>query len=380
MRRSRNTSVKSGKKKKKKNHKNKKGLKVFTIAVTLLISTYISTVFFDIPIISDLRNIYIETAMTTGDHQWLATLIFPQRLIDRIMNNIVIGVDVVGGVEHNNKNEDKENSKYDNKSDSNKDMDTENDFEDILEQRHLKIGGKDYAGNEILVNDIEQRIIISEVKGATFKGKIALIDDPSRVFVGFSKYDSRGLTVIEMLEEHNAILGVNANGFSDYEGVGMGDEILGFSMSNGESKGELNNYYCTIAFDKNNNLIVGNVMDWDKYHIRDGGQFNPVLIANGNKYVENSAGWGMQPRTAIGQRADGVVMFLVIDGRQPTHSIGATVADCADILEEYGAINAACCDGGSSSIMGYDDEVATKCSSPMDEGRYLPNAFLVKKK
>lgn len=378
MRRNRRISARAGKRKGKKNKKKFRGIKIITIMVALLISAYISVVFFDIPVISDLRNIYIETAMTTGDHQWLATMIFPEELIDRVMNNIVIGVDVVGGVEHNNKGENDEDS--DDKDESDGDIGNKGDYVDILGQRDLKVGDKDYAGNEILVNDIEQGIIISEVKGATFKGKVAIIDDPSRVFVGFSKYDSRGLTVIEMLEEHEAILGVNANGFSDYEGVGMGDEILGLSMSNGISKGTFNNYYCTIAFDKNNNLIVGNVNDWGKYNIRDGGQFNPVLIANGKKYVENSAGWGMQPRTAIGQREDGVVMFLVIDGRQPTHSIGATVTDCADILEQYGAVNAACCDGGSSSIMGYDDKVITKCSSPMEYGRYLPNAFLVKKR
>lgn len=379
MRRSRETYIKFKKKKAKKNKKRKKGIRVLIISIILLISAYISVAFVDIPIISDLRNIYIETAMTTGDHQWLATLIFPEKLIDRVMNDLVIGVDVVGGVNasHKDKHNDNDKQNGDGKF-SNEDID--NDHKDMLGQRNLEVGHKDYVGNEILFNDIEQGIIISKVEGATFKGKIALIDDPSRVFVGFSKYDSRGLTVIEMLEEHEAILGVNANGFSDYEGVGMGDEILGFSMSNGESKGELNNYYCTIAFDENNNLIVGNVSDWDKYHIRDGGQFNPVLLANGKRYVENSAGWGMQPRTAIGQRADGVVMFLVIDGRQPTHSIGATVGDCADILEQYGAINAACCDGGSSSIMGYEEKVITKCSSPMEHGRYLPNAFLVKKR
>mgnify|MGYP005873766347 FL=1 len=48
------------------------------------------------------------------------------------------------------------------------------------------------------------------------------------------------------------------------------------------------------------------------------------------------------------------------------------------MLEKYGVVNAACCDGGSSSVLAYDGEVLNKNSSANpDYGRRLPNAFLV---
>ena len=103
------------------------------------------------------------------------------------------------------------------------------------------------------------------------------------------------------------------------------------------------------------------------------------MIINGKQNVEGTAGWGLQPRTAIGQREDGTVIIMVIDGRQPTHSVGATMNDLVYEFQKYDVINAAACDGGSSSIMGYDGNIITKCSSPQVGGRYLPNAFIVKR-
>jgi exopolysaccharide biosynthesis protein len=54
--------------------------------------------------------------------------------------------------------------------------------------------------------------------------------------------------------------------------------------------------------------------------------------------------------------------------------------DCADILLEYGAVTAAACDGGSSSVIGYEGEIINEPSTNMPTGRYLPNAWLVRSK
>jgi exopolysaccharide biosynthesis protein len=106
-----------------------------------------------------------------------------------------------------------------------------------------------------------------------------------------------------------------------------------------------------------------------------------LYIINGEKVIEGSSGWGLQPRTVIGQTKNGVVMFLVVDGRQIGYSLGATMGDCADILEEYGAYNAGACDGGSSSVLAYNGEVINKPSTSMaSTGRCLPNAWVVSKK
>ena len=99
-------------------------------------------------------------------------------------------------------------------------------------------------------------------------------------------------------------------------------------------------------------------------NIRDGCEFGPVLIMNGvvNQEAHN-ANSGYNPRTAIGQRSDGAVLLLVIDGRQVS-SLGATYQDLVDVMLSYGAVNACNLDGGSSSIMYY-------------EGKYLNNGVAV---
>ena len=62
-------------------------------------------------------------------------------------------------------------------------------------------------------------------------------------------------------------------------------------------------------------------------------------------------GSGLNPRTAIGQRKDGTLLLLVTDGRGRNGHLGASASDLIDIMVEYGAVNAANLDGGSSSCM-----------------------------
>ncbi|NLT14226.1 MAG: phosphodiester glycosidase family protein, partial [Clostridiales bacterium] len=71
------------------------------------------------------------------------------------------------------------------------------------------------------------------------------------------------------------------------------------------------------------------------------------------------------------------VLLLTVDGRQIGHSLGCTVGDCADILLEYGAVQASNLDGGSSTIMVYKGEVINKPSSTTNAGRLVPDAFIV---
>lgn len=78
--------------------------------------------------------------------------------------------------------------------------------------------------------------------------------------------------------------------------------------------------------------------------IRDAVSFGPTFIVNGKAMEVAGSGGGLNPRTVLGQRADGAVLMLVIDGRQ-SHSIGATYKDCIDVMLQYGAVNAANLDG-----------------------------------
>jgi len=333
-------------------------LLIFSIVLVLGVVGYVTVVFGNIPFVVKWRNIWIETAMTTDQHKWLATWFFPDSLIDEVMSGQVDIKDIsVTDI-------------YGNKS------------SDVLGQENLVVGEKDKFGNTVFANDLEENIVILEINKSNFKGKLVLVDDPSRVFLGVTDYKgSRGEFICDYLEKENAVVGVNASGFNDIGGVSLGGEVTGQCVSDGEYWGTYSSQYTLVGFDKNNRLVVGGIEDWKEYNIRDGFQYKPTLILDGKKVVEDSAGWGLQPRTVIGQCKNGVVLMLVVDGRQVGYSIGATMEDCADILLQYGAVTAGACDGGSSSVIGYNGEVINKpCARDMPTGRYLPNAWLVARK
>lgn len=350
-------------------------------AILFILVCYLVFVFSNIPFVKYWRTIYIETAMTTGDHQWLATAFIPKYIIDDVMSAQTDTSDVIGGGEYLETTPD---------SDSVGEETTEPDVPekpvDILGQNDLQVGEKDYAGYEVLINDIEQGIVVSEIVGSTpmgtYRGKIMLIDDPARVYLGSTPTKGvEGLRIKAMMEHHGAIAGINASGFPDPGDSGHGGDVIGLSYSEGQFWGTPVSYYGAVLITSGDRLVVGNVNDWEKYDIRAGIQFGPVLIADGEAHIEGSGGYGIQPRTAIGQREDGVIVFLIIDGRQPTWSVGCTLGDMIEVLQKYGVVNAACCDGGSSSVMAYKGEVITKNSSLNPTyGRRLPNAWLVEPK
>lgn len=345
------------------------------IAIMLCIMSglYCITAFTECPGLSTLRNLWIETAMTTGEHQWLATSLFPNSVIEKVMNQQINEIDGVAGLPDQNQPQ------------------LDSIMEpvpiepakpiDILGQENLIVGEDDGHGGIVLVNDIDQGIVISKITTMTYTARLVQIDDSSRVFVGTTdKKGYRGKLICDYLADENAIVGVNASGFLDYNGVGMGGEIIGKTVSRGESWGDYFASLYTMGFTENNTFIAGEIIDWDAYHLRDAMQSKPVIIKDGQSLMKGSSGWGLQPRTIIAQREDGVAMFLVVDGRKPGYSLGATMEECANILLKYGAVTAAACDGGSSSVLAYDGKIINDPSTPMETGRYLPNAFLVEKK
>lgn len=331
---------------------------------------------------SGLRRLYIETAMSTADHQWLATAFLPKSVIEKSYIAPDTNPDLVGGKDALKVRAPGE--------DENTGLSEENTgktpVEDILGQAMITVGDKDYAGYTVVINDIEQGIVVSEIEEngyyGTYRGKVMLIDDPSRVYLGTTPYKHvEGLRIKAMMEHHGAIAGINASGFNDPGDQGHGGDVIGLTCSQGEFWGTAVDYYGSVLITENDRLVVGNVSDWQNYAIREGIQFGPVLIADGIAQFDHSGGYGIHPRTAIGQREDGVIVFLIIDGRQLSWSIGCTVSEMIGVLEKYGVVNAACCDGGSSSVMAYRGEVITKNSSKNpDYGRRLPNAWLVRPK
>lgn len=225
-------------------------------------------------------------------------------------------------------------------------------------------------------------IIIDEVRGEGFSGFMMIVPDPSRVIMGSvpSSYGARGYTVAQMVEHFDALAGVNAGGFDDPGGTGNGsipDTMVVYNGTIYYAEKGVNEGFA--GFDSNYILHVGkftpeDVRDRD---IQYGVSFGPVLVVNGVMSEAASRGSGVNPRTAIGQRSDGAVLLLVIDGRQVT-SLGATYTDLAEVFLSYGAVNACNLDGGSSSMMWYQGNYINNCASVIGV-RPIPTSFLVLK-
>lgn len=262
---------------------------------------------------------------------------------------------------------------------------TQSEVDEILARNAVVAGGSvtQLSGFEQSDKDVPKDTIeLVDVSGPTFKGKMLIVHDPSRVKVAAAPEFSSsadGRTVEEFVEEEGAIAGINAGGFVDTGGAGTGGLPIGLVIKDGELLyGDLDSSSSIVGFDQNDVLVVGTLTGQECLDrgIRDAVSFGPAFIVDGQAMEVTGSGGGLNPRTVLGQRADGAVLMLVIDGRQP-HSLGATYKDCIDVMLEYGAVNAGNLDGGSSTILLYDGEVRNVCAS-LYGPRNLPTAFIVK--
>ncbi|MBQ9963854.1 MAG: phosphodiester glycosidase family protein [Clostridia bacterium] len=226
-----------------------------------------------------------------------------------------------------------------------------------------------------------ETIEVKDVTGSTYAGKMMIVHDPSRVKVAsinaFGE-SYHGRSVVQFAKDYKAVASVNGGGFFDENGQGTGGTPLGIVIRDGKLLyGAESDVSTLVAFDTSNRLIVGKMSAADALsrNVRDAISFGPAFIINGVPAEISGTSGGVNPRTVIGQRADGAVLILVIDGRQ-AHSLGATYKDCIDIMLEYGAINAANLDGGSSTAMVYNGEIINKCSS-MYRLRNIPTSIVV---
>ena len=311
-----------------------KFLLIFTISIIIL-STIAILVVFHSPY-TTLKNLYVTTAMTTKDHQWLAKLFVGDAEIKKIMAESQIKDPT------SNTNADEINAKYK--------------------------GSKDLK----LIN----------LKGLGYKGYLLMVKDPSKVCIATTEaLDEYGMKVEDIVKKYNAIAGINAGGFMDVNGHGNGGTPLGVLIENKKilklgSASKQN----IVGINSDNVLVLGNftIKQIKSLNLRDAVTFKPFLIINGIPQITHGdGGGGIQPRTAIGQKEDGTILLLTIDGRQ-IGSIGATLKTVQDIMVKYGAHNAANLDGGASTTLVLDDQIINNpCSSAGP--RFVPTAFIVKK-
>ncbi len=255
------------------------------------------------------------------------------------------------------------------------------DTTDVTDTSLVEIPSSSTDGGTVVDNS--EPIEVYDLKGSTYTGKVMIIKDPKRVLVGTVPTfgNTNGLVVSKIAERYGAVAGINGGEFVDGTDTYTAQPV-GLVMKDGKllNGNEGTTYHVTgITFD--NVLVVGN-MNYAKakeLNIRDcvsiANRIGPFLIVNGEAQDVDGTAGGYNPRTAIGQRADGAFIFVVCDGRQ-VNTVGASFSDLIEIMSEYGAVNASTMDGGTSTQMYYNGEVINVPYSPTGP-RSCPTAFLV---
>lgn len=234
---------------------------------------------------------------------------------------------------------------------------------------------QDYDYKEILFD--EDGLLVARIVGKRWSGYIAVIDDPMRVSVSvcpvFSP-DVRGYSVAEHAENSGAVLAINGGGFEDPGGAGKGSMPIGNVMTNGELL--WSGYSSTVGMDGAGQLHVGEF--YSNQCVEMGLQwavsYGPTLVENGEIRSGLDALY-LEPRTAVGQRADGSIIFVVLQGRQPA-VLGVSRQELAEIMVAYGAVNAGNLDGGASSDMYFQGEYVNVCNTSGGP-RGIPTAVVV---
>ncbi|WP_097026195.1 phosphodiester glycosidase family protein [Clostridium peptidivorans] len=322
-----------------------KKLALFLILETIFTATTFPFYAFYGPF-KKVRNTIVGLSMSTGNHTYIAKTFFNDEDIKKI-------------IEENNQELNSAQSDYDISK---------------VDKINLK-----YTNSSI------ERLDISTNK---FDGIALIVKDPLKVKVGYSsKLGHAGENVSEMAKNYNAVAAINGGGFLDVSPNGKAGSTGGIPSGIMISKGnimypqEKENYdtreSCVFAIDNKGKMYVGPATGNEliNKNIQEAISFSPTLIVDGNPYIsENSLG-GLNPRTAIGQRADGSIILLAIDGRQGL-KLGATLKDVQNIMIKLDAVNAMGLDGGGSTAMYYNNEIINNPSSITGE-RAIPNMVYV---
>lgn len=307
------------------------------------------------------RNFWITSAMTTMNHQYLAKWFYSDETIQKVLNG---------------------NSTIESGESTNPDLITIKKYD-----KDVHIYKNKYEKEVLTKDDGNDLYKVINVAGKSYQGYLVVIYDPSKVSVATTKYlGKRGEAITTVAKRENAVIAMNAGGFydpdwnsngalphgavikdgkvvSDYEDANMGGGFIGFTNDN--------------KFVLSKNLTAKQALEKG---YRDAVEFGPFLIVNGkSSFVKGNGGWGIAPRTAIGQRKDGIVLMLVINGRIPS-SIGADMSDLCEIMQNYGAYNAANLDGGSSTELVIENKIINKPVAGGTNGlRDMPTFWIVRK-
>ncbi len=336
------------------------GVFILIIAVTLFIMLKVICSY------KASKSTFVTTVLESGQMKFLASLALPKSEIEEIINKT--SLEDIGD------------------TNINEGMIT-------LPQTNENVEGEDMQSIEII-----------EIAGLTYKATLMIVKDPSRVSIASTAlgYDNWqvGVPLKELVEKAGAVGGINGGIYNSTNNCG--GCAYGVLVSNGVIiRNHPQEWPGLVLVGLTNNNIL-QIVDISKMSaaeckamieekgIRDAVCFPDNTSAESNHFVQlvlngvprevNGAGSGLNPRTAIGQRADGAMLLLVTDGRGASGHVGASAADLIEIMTRYGAVNAANLDGGSSTCMYYGDKyLQNSVTFYYNQSSWkLPAAFVVK--
>ena len=353
--------------------------------------TYCVAVFTDwVPALTDLRNQYIETALGTMNHKWLATAFIPGDIVMAVKSEMDAAREAQLG----------QNSSGWETEDIPQNRDFFELFPELepsavrawspvpeaeLEGLSVNYAGLDEVGldldtrqgDQVLAIDAKNGLLVVRIREEFFRGVLILGKDPGRLSCAAAEnWGVSGQRAGQIAEDHDALVALTASGF-EADGP-EGAYQTGASMCGGIAYGDhLKPGYKRLELRTDDRLYVTDAPEDFHPACTDAAEWTPALIVDGKIVVTKEDHYNARnPRCCLGQAADGTVLMLCIEGRY-FDSLGATAPECAEILARYGACQAMNLDGGTSAICWYQGEYITRCSDPdLPEGRLLPNAWI----
>lgn len=373
---------------------NKQKLLARLLTLLLLLEcTYCVAVFTDwVPPLARLRDRYIETALGTMNHQWLATALIPEDIVMEVRREMDAARQAQLG----------QNSSHWDTGDIPQKQDFFDLFPELdeasfrawapvskedLDEFYVNYAGLDEVGldlhtrhgDQVLAIDAANGLLVVRIREALFRGVLILGKDPGRLSCAPSEaWGTSGQQAGEIAKANSALVALTASGF-DAKGP-EGAYQTGAAMCSGTAYGEhLPSGYKRMELRSDDRLYVTDAPEPFHPDCTDASEWSPALIVDGQIVVTEDDHYNARnPRCCLGQAADGTILMLCIEGRY-FDSLGATAPECAEILARYGAYQAMNLDGGTSAICWYDGEYITRCSDPnLPEGRLLPNCWIYK--
>ena len=293
------------------------------------------------------KRIYVGSAMTTFNHQYLATMFLSKERINNILNS-----------------------------------------SDIQNQN------LDYKNNNSVVEvngTHDNTMELYKFDNSKYNGYMLVVKDPKRVKVAYtSSMYKKGQTTSEMAMQNNAVAAINGGAFVDTSSnsnwTGNGGTPTGVIISNGkvvfsDLKTDNSKTEC-MAITKDGKMLAGkySLNELKALNVQEAVSFKPVLIKDGvpTTLSGSDGARGIAPRTAIGQRADGSIVMMVIDGRDLVSGLGCTITELQSLMLTKGqCVTAINLDGGKSSTMYLNGQVINNVSNGLGE-RYIASSIIVK--